>query len=52
MYTVATRRLEEVAGTPFLLPIAEVFLFAAIGAWAVTFVGLLRRLVGVTSREA
>jgi len=49
MYAVATRRLSDVAGTQFLVPIAEIFLFAAIGAWAVTFVGLLRRLLGLTT---
>ena len=44
MYTVCTLRLAQVFDLPFLMPIPRVFFFVALGAWAVTFAGLLRRL--------
>lgn len=44
MYTVCTLRLAQVFDLPFLMPVPSVFFFVALGAWAVTFVGLLRRL--------
>jgi hypothetical protein len=34
----------------FLLVLPGIFLFLALAAWAVTFVGLIRRLVGITGR--
>ncbi len=42
MYSAATFRLATVAEAPFLLFIPRVFVFIALGAWALTFVGLLR----------
>jgi tellurite resistance protein TehA-like permease len=47
MYTASTRRLSEVTSLPFLLPIAHVFIFAAILAWLIIFLGLLRRLAAI-----
>jgi hypothetical protein len=42
MYTVCTYRLARVADAPFLMIIPRVFVFIALAAWAVTFLGLLR----------
>lgn len=43
MYTVCTFQLSRV-GLPFLFPISRWFVYIAYAAWALTFVGLLRRL--------
>jgi tellurite resistance protein TehA-like permease len=45
MYTVATVRLSQAIDAPVLLGIPRVFIFFALTAWTVTFVGLLRTLV-------
>ena len=45
MYTVCTYRLAEVSGAQFLDLVPRVFVFVAIAAWAITFLGLLRQLV-------
>jgi tellurite resistance protein TehA-like permease len=42
MYTVATYHLATVTDAPFLLFIPRAFVFIALGAWALTFVGLIR----------
>lgn len=44
MYTASTRRLSEVISLPFLLPLTHGFIFAAILAWLIVFVGLLHRV--------
>ena len=41
MYSVATAVLAEAAGLPFLRPIPLLFAVIALGAWLVTFFGLL-----------
>lgn len=47
MYSVATRRLSEIVAAPFLQSIARSFVYVALAAWGVTFIGLLRRLIGI-----
>ena len=44
MYTVCTYRLAESMNLPFLYPISEVFVYIALTAWAITFLGLIRGL--------
>ncbi len=46
MYTACTFHLAEVLGLPFLFEIPKYFIYAALFAWALTFLGLLRS-VGV-----
>ena len=43
MYTVCTLRLSETVSAPFLRLLAERFVFVAFAAWAVVFMGLVRR---------
>lgn len=47
MYTVCTLRLAEALNLPLLRALPEVFVYVALFAWAVTFIGLLLRLVTV-----
>ena len=47
MYSVATRRLSEVVAAPFLQSIAHSFVYVALAAWGVTFIGLLHRLIDI-----
>ncbi len=44
MYTVCTFRLADVAGVEFLKVVPRVFVVIAMGAWMVTFAGLIRAL--------
>ena len=48
MYTVCTLRLSEVTDLPFLLFIVHIFVYVALAAWLITFLGLLHRLLAVT----
>ena len=54
MYTVSTLRLAQAIDAPFLMFIPRVFVFVALGAWALTMAGLVRemmRLTGLTLRR-
>jgi tellurite resistance protein TehA-like permease len=44
MYTVCTARLSQAVDAPYLLAISRVFVFIAIGAWALTTLGMIRSL--------
>jgi len=44
MYTVATYRLAEALDLPVVLPLARAFVWVALGAWSLAFVGLLLEL--------
>jgi tellurite resistance protein TehA-like permease len=45
MYAVCTFEMARAMSLDFLLPIAHVFVYVALLAWATTFVGLIRSLV-------
>jgi tellurite resistance protein TehA-like permease len=45
MYTACTFRLAKVVDAPTLMLIPRMFVYVALAAWAVTFVGLLRQLL-------
>jgi tellurite resistance protein TehA-like permease len=49
MYTVSTFRLSQALGTPYLVAIPRVFVFVALGAWALTMGGLVHHLARRTS---
>jgi len=44
MYTVCTYRLAEAVSLPFLFSISRVFIYVAVIAWTMAFIGLVRRL--------
>jgi len=47
MYTTCTIKLSHAIDEPFLMAIAQGFVWVALAAWAATFVGLLRALAGL-----
>ncbi|MCZ2341214.1 MAG: tellurite resistance/C4-dicarboxylate transporter family protein [Bacteroidales bacterium] len=47
MYTVCTRALIDSMHLPFLAPIADVFVWIALLAWAATFTGLMKWLLAI-----
>jgi len=52
MYAVCTFRLAQAIGVPVLLPVARVFLYLALAAWTLALIGLVRRVAGLSSRDA
>jgi hypothetical protein len=44
MYAVCTFEMVRAMSLDFLLPIADVFVYVALLAWAMTFIGLVRNL--------
>ncbi len=47
MYTVSTLRMARVLNLEFLLQVPQYFIFVAMAAWSLTFLGLLRSLAGL-----
>jgi tellurite resistance protein TehA-like permease len=52
MYTVATFMYARASGVAFLAVIPDTFIYIALTAWTVTFIGLLRRLAHVLFSSA
>ncbi|HPI79086.1 MAG TPA: C4-dicarboxylate ABC transporter, partial [Cyclobacteriaceae bacterium] len=44
MYTVSTFEMADAMSLGFLLPLPRYFVYLALMAWAITFIGLLRTL--------
>jgi tellurite resistance protein TehA-like permease len=51
MYTAASWHVSHDAGLPFLAPISDAFIWIALGAWILTFVGMIRSWVTVNRAE-
>ena|SRR3972149_3341758 len=48
MYTACTFKMAQVMNLDFLMPIPRVFIYVALAAWTLTFIGLLRTLIRKT----
>jgi len=52
MYTACTHRLAEVTGAPLIGAIPKGFVYVALGAWLLTFAGMLHGIwTGLRGRE-
>jgi tellurite resistance protein TehA-like permease len=51
MYTAASWHVAHDAGLPFLTPISNVFIWIALGAWTLTFVGMIRSWITANRAE-
>ena len=51
MYTVCTVRLSQALQIPHLMAIARVFVYIALAAWTLTFVGLVAQGVRAATRR-
>lgn len=45
MYAACTFRLSEALGVPFLMEIPRYFIYVALAAWLLTFLGMMKRLL-------
>ncbi len=52
MYTVCTFEMARSMELDFLLPVPQVFIYIALTAWLLTFLGLVRRLVNISIKPA
>lgn len=48
MYTVCTFRMAQALNVPFLHRVSDVFIYIALSAWALAFIGLLRNIFSKT----
>lgn len=51
MYTTATARLARAVQAPYLSDVARSFVYVALSAWTLVFVGMLVRLLAPTARQ-
>lgn len=51
MYAVCTYRMSKALHLPFLLPVSTVFVYLALIAWIITFIGLLRNVYRIVIKE-
>jgi tellurite resistance protein TehA-like permease len=51
MYTAASWHVSHDAGFPFLAPVSDAFIWVALGAWTLTFIGMIRSWVTANRAE-
>ena len=49
MYTAASWHVAHDAGLPFLVPVSDTFIWLALAAWTLTFIGMIRSWVATAS---